>query len=103
MIETELARSTKMNQAIQIVKQAVELDEGTWKNNDTFVDVFTAPNYPIHQIHLVLNQSGSITEEVLKRHPDGRLAQVVKRNLGYLEQFYEPETAREISRVKNVQ
>lgn len=66
---------------MEIVRLAVEYDEGTLVGEDPFDEELNVADYPASQVHLILNQSQPIPAEVLSRCPNGRVARIVKRSL----------------------
>lgn len=94
----------RFDKAIEIVKWAVESDEETAARpfDKTTLE---QSDYPIHGVHRVLNQSHKITQEILDRHPNGALAQIVRASLDMITDpegsyCYSNETARAIYGLK---
>jgi len=74
----------KVDLALEILKLAVERDEGISEGQDNFEDLFEKKDYPDEQVFRWLNCNLSMVRSVLGRAPEGRTARVVRRAFCYM-------------------
>jgi len=96
----------KVRLAHDILKQAIESDEGTFVGEDDFEEKLSDPDYPEGQVFRWINCNLKIIREVLGRTQNGRTKRVVLRACNYMSNpdgshGYSEEVAAKITGLSN--